>query len=210
MSYSANSEVVANAKGLNQSQSRAWDLMHEKPIVCLVGPPGCGKTFVAMKYGATAVKMQKVKNIIYIRSPMEMGRSKLGHLPGDVGQKMDPYVKAMSIIAKKLGISEYAIQVFAPGYIQGITFDDAVIVVDECQIFDIEEFKAIVSRLGKTSRMIFCGDPSQDTRRTGEFPLFLDCVQKLNSVGIQYFNFSDNQRHPVINEIYSVLPGARS
>lgn len=210
MAYNASTEVVANGKKLNESQLKAWELMHEKPIVCLIGPPGCGKTYVALKYGATAVRMQKVSSIVYIRSPMEMGRSKLGHLPGDVGQKMDPYVKAMSTIAKKLGISDQAIRVFAPGYVQGITFDDAVIVVDECQIFDIEEFKAIVSRLGKTSKMILCGDPSQDTRRTGELPLFLDCVKKLNSVGIQYFNFSDNMRHPVINEIYSVLPGARS
>ena len=89
-----------------------------------------------------------------------------------------------------------------------MTFEDTTVIVDECQNFDIEEFRALVTRLGKTSQMIFCGAPEQDTRRIGQLPLFLDRVAGLSHVRIQRFTAEDNMRHPAIVEVLDALEGA--
>lgn len=191
----------------NESQKEAWELLQTTPIVCLIGPAGTGKTHVAIEYAAYAVKKKRASKIAYIRSPIEMGRSRVGFLPGDIAGKMAPYAATLYDIAKRMGVDEKCIQVYASGFVQGMTFEDTTVIVDECQNFDIEEFRALVTRLGKTSQMIFCGAPEQDTRRIGQLPLFLDRVAGLSHVRIQRFTADDNMRHPAIVEVLDALEG---
>jgi phosphate starvation-inducible protein PhoH len=201
-------QEATGSKEFNSSQKEAWKLLQELPIVCLIGPPGCGKTYVAAEYAAHLVKKNKAENIVYMRMPVEMGRSRLGYLQGSLNEKMAPYAEPIFAICKKTGISPHSLKIAAPGYVQGVTFDDAVVIVDECQVFDVEEFKAVVTRLGKNSKLIFCGDPTQDTRRMGQLPFILSVLSKLPSVGIQYFNYNDNMRHPVIVEVATAFEDA--
>jgi phosphate starvation-inducible PhoH-like protein len=192
----------------NESQKEAWEMLQASPIVCLVGPAGTGKTHVAIEYAAYAVKKKRASKIAYIRSPIEMGRSRVGFLPGDLAGKMAPYAAPLYEIAKRMGVDEKHIQVYASGFVQGMTFEDTIVIVDECQNFDIEEFRALVTRLGKTSQMIFCGAPEQDTRRIGQLPLFLKRVDGLSHVRIQRFTLKDNMRHLAIVEVLDALEGA--
>lgn len=191
----------------NQSQQRAWELLSEFPVVILAGPAGCGKTHVAVEYAATAVREKRFDKIVFVRSPMEMGRSRLGFTPGTVAEKMAPYTAPIFAIAKKFGLKAEDIECHPLGFVQGMTFEDSVVIVDEVQNFDIEEFRAIVTRLGRGSQMILAGDPQQDTRKFGGFQVFLDNVQSLPSVGIQHFTDADNMRHPVIIEVLKALEG---
>jgi phosphate starvation-inducible PhoH-like protein len=193
---------------LNQSQQRAWELMQEHPVVCLVGPAGTGKSHCAIEHAATAVRQRKYEKIVFVRSPVEMGRSRLGFIPGEVKDKMAPYMAPLLAIAKKFGVKPDAVECYPTGFVQGMTFEKSIVIVDEVQNLDIEEFRAIVTRLGVGSQMILAGDPAQDTRRIGSFSLFLDRMQSCKSVGIQYFSESDNMRNPVIIEVLKALEGA--
>lgn len=192
---------------LNQSQQRAWQLLQELPVVILAGPAGCGKTHVALEHAATAVRQKRFEKIVFVRSPMEMGRSRLGFTPGTVAEKMAPYTAPIFAIGKKFGLKPEQLECHPLGFVQGMTFEDSVVIVDEVQNFDLEEFRAIVTRLGKGSQMILCGDPDQDTRHVGGFQVFLDKVESVPSVGIQYFTAADNMRHSVIVEILEALKG---
>lgn len=189
----------------NQSQQRAWELLQSFSVVILAGPAGCGKTHVAVEYAATAVRDKRFEKIVFVRSPMEMGRSRLGFTPGTVAEKMAPYTAPIFAIAKKFGVKPEDIECHPLGFVQGMTFEDSIVIVDEVQNFDIEEFRAIVTRLGRGSQMILAGDPQQDTRHVGGFDVFLDKVKSLASVGIQHFTDADNMRHPVIIEVLNAL-----
>ena len=192
----------------NQSQVRAWELLNEFPIVILAGPAGCGKTHVAVEYAATAVRDKRYEKIVFVRSPMEMGRSRLGFTPGTVAEKMAPYTAPIFAIAKKFNLKAEDIECHPLGFVQGMTFEKSIVIVDEVQNLDIEEFRAIITRLGKGSQMILAGDPQQDTRHVGGFQVFLDRVESLQSVKIQYFTDADNMRHPAIIEVLKALEDA--
>jgi phosphate starvation-inducible PhoH-like protein len=158
-------------------------------------------------YASRALKRGQVDKIIIVRSPLEMGRSRLGYLPGSASEKMAPYLEPIFTIAKKLGIPEEAIVCYPLCHIQGLTFEDAVVVADEVQNLDIDEFRALISRLGNNSSMILAGDPQQDTRSSGGLPIFMKAVDNLECVGIQHFTEHDNMRHPAIVAVLEALRG---
>lgn len=192
---------------LNASQAKLLELLETKPIVVASGVAGSGKTFAALVYASRMLKRGRIDKIVIVRSPLEMGRSRLGYLPGSASEKMAPYLEPVYTIAKKLGIPEEAIVCYPLCHIQGLTFEDAVIVADEVQNLDIDEFRALVSRLGVTSAIILCGDPEQDTRGSGGFPVFMKAVERLDCVGIQHFTEQDNMRHPAITAVLGALRG---
>ena len=192
---------------LNGSQTRLLELLQTKPIVVASGVAGTGKTFAALVYASRALKRGQVDKIIIVRSPLEMGRSRLGYLPGSASEKMAPYLEPIFTIAKKLGIPEEAIVCYPLCHIQGLTFEDAVVVADEVQNLDIDEFRALISRLGNNSSMILAGDPQQDTRSSGGLPIFMKAVDNLECVGIQHFTEHDNMRHPAIVAVLEALRG---
>jgi len=183
---------------LNRSQLGAWTLLESKPIVLFIGPAGTGKSFAAMAWGAQAIRAKRIEKIVFIRSPLEMGRSRMGYLPGTADEKMAPYADSVMAIATKLGLPKELVEIRPLPYIQGATFENALVFVDECQNLNSEEFLAVVTRLGIGSTMVFAGDPEQDTRRSFGLIPFIEAVEHLDCVGVQEFSEDCNMRHPAI------------
>lgn len=192
----------------NASQVKAWEVLQQFPVVVLAGPAGCGKSHVAVEHAAIAVRQKQFEKIVFVRSPMEMGRSRLGFLPGEIKDKMAPFTASLFAIAKKFGVKPEEIETHPLGFVQGMTFEKSIVLVEEVQNLDIEEFRAIITRLGKDSQMILTGDPAQDTRRVGGFQVFLERIKAAPSVAVQWFSEADNMRNPVIIEVLKALEGA--
>ena len=192
---------------LNESQQSLWYLADTLPLAVGVGPAGTGKTYAALAWAKAALDAKRIEQICYIRSPLEMGRSKLGFIPGSAQEKMQPYLAPLHAIAKELGIHPDCLYTLPLPYIQGMTFSKAGVILDAAQNLCIEEFRALVTRLGRDSSLIILGDPEQDTRGMGGLPVFLRAVNGLPSVGIQVFDAKDNMRHPVIIEVLTALRG---
>jgi phosphate starvation-inducible PhoH-like protein len=196
--------AVKKFKFKNESQRLAWDLMETKPIVCLVGFPGSGKSRTALEYARFAIESKLKKECVVIRSPLESGRARLGFLKGTILEKMSVWATPILDLCNRMRWN-YEPSVTPPCYIQGVTFVDSVIIVDECQNLTIEELVSVITRMDETSQIIMCGDPDQDTRNSDGLVPFLDAVRELDCVGIQEFTILDNCRHPAIAAVWNAL-----
>ena len=176
-----------------------------------IGPAGTGKTFLAVTLAVTALKRGQVKRIILTRPAVEAGES-LGFLPGDLKEKVDPYLRPVyDALYQILGkdqttrMMEREIIEIAPlAYMRGRTLDDAFVILDEAQNTTIMQMKMFLTRLGFNSKMIVNGDTSQiDLPRNVKSGL-IDAQEKLKNIHqIDFVHFSakDVVRHPVVAEI---------
>jgi len=176
-----------------------------------IGPAGTGKTFLAVTLAVTALKRGQVKRIILTRPAVEAGES-LGFLPGDLKEKVDPYLRPVyDALYQILGkdqttrLMEREIIEIAPlAYMRGRTLDDAFVILDEAQNTTIMQMKMFLTRLGFNSKMIVNGDISQiDLPRNVKSGL-IDAQEKLKNIyQIDFVHFSakDVVRHPVVAQI---------
>ena len=176
-----------------------------------IGPAGTGKTFLAVTLAVTALKRGQVKRIILTRPAVEAGES-LGFLPGDLKEKVDPYLRPVyDALYQILGkdqttrLMEREIIEIAPlAYMRGRTLDDAFVILDEAQNTTIMQMKMFLTRLGFNSKMIVNGDISQiDLPRNVKSGL-IDAQKKLKNIHqIDFVHFSakDVVRHPVVAQI---------
>ena len=176
-----------------------------------IGPAGTGKTFLAVTLAVTALKRGQVKRIILTRPAVEAGES-LGFLPGDLKEKVDPYLRPVyDALYQILGkdqttrMMEREIIEIAPlAYMRGRTLDDAFVILDEAQNTTIMQMKMFLTRLGFNSKMIVNGDTSQiDLPRNVKSGL-IDAQEKLKNISqIDFVHFSakDVVRHPVVAQI---------
>ncbi|MGT2707834.1 PhoH family protein [Streptococcus panodentis] len=187
------------------------DSVKNHDIVFGIGPAGTGKTFLAVTLAVTALKRGQVKRIILTRPAVEAGES-LGFLPGDLKEKVDPYLRPVyDALYQILGkdqtsrLMEREIIEIAPlAYMRGRTLDDAFVILDEAQNTTIMQMKMFLTRLGFQSKMIVNGDSSQiDLPRNVKSGL-IDAQEKLGNISqIDFVHFSakDVVRHPVVAEI---------
>lgn len=187
------------------------DSIKDHDIVFGIGPAGTGKTFLAVTLAVTALKRGQVKRIILTRPAVEAGES-LGFLPGDLKEKVDPYLRPVyDALYQILGkdqttrLMEREIIEIAPlAYMRGRTLEDAFVILDEAQNTTIMQMKMFLTRLGFHSKMIVNGDSSQiDLPRNVKSGL-IDAMEKLKKVPqIDFVHFSakDVVRHPVVAEI---------
>lgn len=187
------------------------DSIKSHDVVFGIGPAGTGKTFLAVTLAVTALKRGQVKRIVLTRPAVEAGES-LGFLPGDLKEKVDPYLRPVydalyQILGKEqtTRLMEREIIEIAPlAYMRGRTLEDAFVILDEAQNTTIMQMKMFLTRLGFNSKMIVNGDMSQiDLPRRVKSGL-IDAMEKLKgikSIDFVHFSASDVVRHPVVADI---------
>ena len=177
----------------------------------LVGPAGTGKTYIAIALAVRALKNREARKIILSRPAVEAGE-KLGFLPGDMKDKIDPYLQplydALEDMIPALKLKEYmeskVIQIAPLAFMRGRTLNDAVIVLDEAQNTTTHQLKMFLTRLGHDAKMIVTGDTSQiDLPRSTQSGLVqaLRVLRNVRGVGRIEFTKADIVRHPLVQRI---------
>ncbi|HGA3608832.1 TPA: PhoH family protein [Streptococcus agalactiae] len=196
------------------------DSVKNHDVVFGIGPAGTGKTFLAVTLAVTALKRGQVKRIILTRPAVEAGES-LGFLPGDLKEKVDPYLRPFydalyQILGKEQTsrLMEREIIEIAPlAYMRGRTLDDAFVILDEAQNTTIMQMKMFLTRLGFNSKMIVNGDVSQIDLPKNVKSGLIDAVEKLRNIKkIDFIHLSakDVVRHPVVAEIINAYSDSES
>ncbi len=192
-------------------QKHYIDTIRKNTIVFGIGPAGTGKTYLAMAMAITAFKNNDVSRIILTRPAIEAGEH-LGFLPGDLQQKVDPYLRPlydalydiMGVESFQKNMEKGAIEVAPLAYMRGRTLDNAFIILDEAQNTTPEQMKMFLTRIGFGSKAIITGDLTQIDLPTGKNSGLIDAVKILNDIediGICRLNNKDVVRHPLVQKI---------
>jgi phosphate starvation-inducible PhoH-like protein len=192
------------------NQQLLLEAIEEFPIVVTLGAAGVGKTFCAASKVAQLYLTGKYDNIILTRSNVPTGRS-LGFFPGDIKEKLTPWLLPLiSVLEKQLGKTKYEyiaakeiLQLQPLETIRGRSFENSLVLVDECQNLTIEELKAITTRLGENSKMVLMGDSSQSDINSGKDILkFVNICRKHNiEIPIVEFTVEDIVRSDIVGQL---------
>ena len=191
--------------------SKYIDAVKTHDVIFGVGPAGTGKTFLAVVMAVAALKKGEVQKIILTRPAVEAGES-LGFLPGDLKEKVDPYLRPVyDALYQIFGMDhtnrlmERGVIEIAPlAYMRGRTLDDAFVILDEAQNTTVAQMKMFLTRLGFSSKMIVNGDTSQIDLPRGVTSGLVNAERTLKDIEkIAFVNFeaSDVVRHPVVAQI---------
>ena len=197
---------------------RALKNDRDTDLIFGVGPAGTGKTLLAVAYGASQLVMRRVERLIITRPAVEAGE-KLGFLPGDLAEKVDPYLLPVwDALSDALGKTqmekmreELRIEVAPLAFMRGRTLNRAFIVVDEAQNATRAQMRMVRTRLGQGSRMAVTGDPTQtdlDRRQPSGLPEALDILKNDARVAITRFDRSDVVRHDLVARIVEAYESA--
>jgi phosphate starvation-inducible PhoH-like protein len=193
------------------AQKNYIDAMREHHVVFGIGPAGTGKTYLAMAMAVAALMRKEVSRILLVRPAVEAGE-KLGFLPGDLAEKINPYLRPLydalfDMLDPEQGkelVANGIIEVAPLAFMRGRTLNDAFVILDEAQNTTYEQMKMFLTRLGFGSRAVVTGDVTQvdlpDSRQSG----LLHAIEVLSGVeGIcfNYFNDVDVVRHPIVQSI---------
>ena len=195
----------------NVGQKKYIDAVKTHDVIFGVGPAGTGKTFLAVVMAVAALKKGEVQKIILTRPAVEAGES-LGFLPGDLKEKVDPYLRPVyDALYQIFGMDhtnrlmERGVIEIAPlAYMRGRTLDDAFVILDEAQNTTVAQMKMFLTRLGFSSKMIVNGDTSQIDLPRGVTSGLVNAERTLKDIEkIAFVNFeaSDVVRHPVVAQI---------
>lgn len=193
----------------NQAQYLMNMVTHD--ITFGIGPAGTGKTYLAVAAAVDALERQEIRRILLTRPAVEAGE-KLGFLPGDLSQKVDPYLRPLyDALFEMLGferveklIERNVIEVAPLAYMRGRTLNDAFIILDESQNTTVEQMKMFLTRIGFNSRAVITGDVTQIDLPRGAKSGLRHAVEVLSEVEEISFNFfiaDDVVRHPVVARI---------
>lgn len=194
-----------------EGQRSYVEAMRTNRLTLAVGPAGTGKTYLAMALAAVAVRSKEVERIILTRPAVEAGE-KLGFLPGDMAQKVDPYLRPLyDALYEIMGIEAYqrmmergTIEVAPLAFMRGRTLNDAFIILDEAQNTTPEQMKMFLTRMGRNARCVVTGDPSQidlpNARRSGLL-IALQVLEKVEGVSIARLTREDVVRNDLVQRI---------
>ncbi|MBO1255473.1 PhoH family protein [Alteromonas sp. 5E99-2] len=200
---------VIKPRNPHQSQYVANIINHD--ISFGVGPAGTGKTYLAVACAVDALERQEVRRILLTRPAVEAGE-KLGFLPGDLSQKVDPYLRPLyDALFEMLGFEKVeklmernVIEVAPLAYMRGRTLNDAFIILDESQNTTVEQMKMFLTRIGFNSQAVITGDVTQvDLPRGVRSGLrhAIEVLDDVNDISFNFFNAHDVVRHPVVARI---------
>lgn len=206
--YGVNGKPIS---GRTPNQQRLVKVFQENDLTFALGPAGTGKTYIAIALAVRALKNKQVKKIILSRPAVEAGE-KLGFLPGDMKDKIDPYLQplydALEDMIPAVKLKEYmeanVIQIAPLAFMRGRTLSDAIIVLDEAQNTTTHQIKMFLTRLGLGSKMIITGDMTQiDLPHTVQSGLIqaLRILKGIQGIGKVEFDKKDIVRHRLVQRI---------
>jgi phosphate starvation-inducible PhoH-like protein len=192
------------------AQGAYLDLMRTHPLVFGIGPAGTGKTYLAAAFGAHLLHERHVERLILSRPALEAGE-RLGFLPGDLKEKIDPYLRPLyDALFDSLGEScvklmeSGVIEVAPLAFMRGRTLSRALVILDEAQNCSSAQMKMFLTRLGEDSRMVVTGDPSQSDLPGGRADGLNEALRYLTGiegVAVAHFTDKDVVRHPLVSRI---------
>ncbi len=200
---------IVKPRNPNQAEYVANIINHD--ITFGIGPAGTGKTYLAVACAVDALERQEIRRILLTRPAVEAGE-KLGFLPGDLSQKVDPYLRPLyDALFEMLGfetveklIERNVIEIAPLAYMRGRTLNDAFIILDESQNTTTEQMKMFLTRIGFNSRAVITGDITQvDLPRGVRSGLrhSIEVLQGVDDISFNFFNAHDVVRHPVVARI---------
>jgi phosphate starvation-inducible PhoH-like protein len=200
------------------AQAAYLDLMRTHPLVLGVGPAGTGKTYLAAAFGAHLLYERRVERLILSRPALEAGE-RLGFLPGDLKEKIDPYLRPLyDALFDVLGeqctklMELGTIEVAPLAFMRGRTLSRAFVILDEAQNCTTAQIKMFLTRLGEDSRMVVTGDPSQSDLPGGRAEGLNEALSILHGVegsAVARFSEKDVVRHPLVARIVAAYAAAQ-
>jgi phosphate starvation-inducible PhoH-like protein len=192
------------------AQKRYVDTIRGHDIVFGIGPAGTGKTYLAMAMAVSFLQERKVKRIVLARPAVEAGE-KLGFLPGDLAEKVNPYLRPlydalhdMMAIERAQQLIEQGVEVAPLAFMRGRTLNDSFVILDEAQNTTVEQMKMFLTRLGYNSKAVITGDVTQVDLPVGKMSGLhhaRSILKGIEGIGISEFTEVDVVRHPLVQEV---------
>ena len=198
-------------KARNANQQKMVKAYFENDLVFAVGPAGTGKTYVAIALAVRALKNREIKRIILTRPAVEAGE-RLGFLPGDLKDKLDPYLQPLydalgdMIPSRKLQefMADGTIQIAPLAYMRGRTLDRACVILDEAQNTNMGQLKMFLTRMGNDAKFIVTGDATQvdlPNKKDSGLLKGISLLENIKGVAVISFTNEDIVRHPLVTKI---------
>lgn len=198
-------------KAKNRSQERIVASVHSNTVTFALGPAGSGKTFLAVLLGIKAIKNRSAKKLIITRPILEAGEN-LGYLPGDMMEKVDPYLrplydaidKIVGIDTRQAYIDKGIIEIVPLAYMRGRTLEKAFIILDEAQNCEYKQLQMFLTRLGPNVKCVVTGDPSQcdlDYRDESALKHAYDILGGIRNIGFAFTTTEDVVRHKIVGDV---------
>jgi len=193
------------------NQAAYLKALDERDLVFALGPAGTGKTYLAVAAAVSFMRQRRIERIILSRPAVEAGE-RLGFLPGDLKEKVDPYLRPLYDALQDMlpegklqtRIEQGQIEIAPLAFMRGRTLSHAFVILDEAQNTTPSQMKMFLTRLGEGSRMVVTGDPTQIDLPSGAPSGLADAVSKLQGiaeVATVHFDRSDVVRHPLVTKI---------
>ena len=200
-------------KAKTVNQLRMIESVNKNDMVFAIGPAGTGKTYTGIALAVRALKAKQIKRIILTRPAVEAGEN-LGFLPGDLKEKLDPYMQPLydalrdMIPQEKLNkyIEEGIIQIAPLAFMRGRTLDNAFVILDEAQNTTHAQMKMFLTRMGPNAKFILTGDPGQidlPRRVISGLKEALLILKETEGIGMVYLDDKDVIRHPIVKKVIS-------
>ncbi len=213
--YGHNGKII-KARTINQN--KFLEEYEHNDLLFAVGPAGTGKTYTAIALSVRALRNKEVKRIVLTRPAVEAGE-KLGFLPGDVKEKLDPYLQPLydalhdMLPAKKLSafMEDGTIQIAPLGFMRGRTLDDAFVILDEAQNTTINQLKMFLTRMGKSAKFVVTGDLTQidlPDKSSSGLVYALNILKGIKGISIIEFDQRDIIRHKLVKYIVKAYENA--
>ncbi len=204
-------------KARNRAQQKMVEAYFDNDLTFAVGPAGTGKTYIAIALAVRALKNREVKRIILTRPAVEAGE-RLGFLPGDLKDKLDPYLQPLydaledMIPPKRLQdfMADGTIQIAPLAYMRGRTLERACVILDEAQNTNLGQLKMFLTRMGRDAKFIVTGDATQiDLPRKEDSGLLkgIRLTEKIKGIATIFFKEGDIVRHPLVAKIVKAFEG---
>jgi phosphate starvation-inducible protein PhoH and related proteins len=215
VSRSENILLYGNNGKLIKTVSENQKLMVEKSLIndlmFVVGPAGTGKTYIAIALAVKALRNKEIKRIILSRPAVEAGEN-LGYLPGDLKEKLDPYLQpiydALMDIIPSRKLKEYfeegTIEIAPLAFMRGRTLDNAYVILDEAQNSTINQLKMFLTRMGRNAKFIITGDITQidlPQKQQSGLVMAINILKNIEGIGVIEFNSKDIIRHKLVKQI---------